>query len=170
MNSEHADFQKQRPIVTAIVTGSDGCDGYLGFTNSPHELVAKVLGLRATHPQKASEERARGLAQLNLNTARVRSFRFGLPPLAEQKRVIAEVDELIAVCDQLEVQPAGARKKHAALARASLAPFRPGTRLIQAQPPLPPVPLSRVPDYAESSAMIFTIGGNWSRFVFANSA
>jgi len=46
-----------------------------------------------------------------------------LPPLAEQKRIVAKVDELMALCDRLEKQQKEREEKHAALARASLARF-----------------------------------------------
>jgi type I restriction enzyme S subunit len=46
-----------------------------------------------------------------------------LPPLAEQKRIVAKVDELMALCDRLEAQQKEREEKHTALARASLARF-----------------------------------------------
>lgn len=46
-----------------------------------------------------------------------------LPPLAEQKRIVAKVDELMALCDQLEAQQQERETKHTALAQATLARF-----------------------------------------------
>lgn len=48
---------------------------------------------------------------------------FPLPPLAEQKRIVAKVDELMAVCDRLEEQLKERDTRHAALSRAALARF-----------------------------------------------
>jgi len=44
----------------------------------------------------------------------------GVPPLAEQDRIIAKVDELMALCDRLEAQQADAESAHAQLVQALL--------------------------------------------------
>jgi type I restriction enzyme S subunit len=46
-----------------------------------------------------------------------------IPPLAEQKRIVAKVDELMALCDQLEAQQQAREELQAELTRASLARF-----------------------------------------------
>jgi type I restriction enzyme S subunit len=46
-----------------------------------------------------------------------------LPPLAEQKRIVAKVDELMALCDRLESQQVERESRHTALVRASIARF-----------------------------------------------
>lgn len=44
-----------------------------------------------------------------------------LPPLAEQKRIVAKVDELMGLCDRLEALEAERKDRHASLSRAALA-------------------------------------------------
>jgi len=49
-------------------------------------------------------ERAYGAGKPGLNLDNIRSLNVPLPPLAEQHRIVAKVDELTAVCDRLEAQ------------------------------------------------------------------
>ncbi len=59
---------------------------------------------------------AAGGAQPNLNLGKIKETLMPLPPLAEQHRIVAKVDELMALCDQLKAQLAEARQQHAQLA------------------------------------------------------
>jgi type I restriction enzyme S subunit len=64
-----------------------------------------------------------GATRQALTKAMIEQFEIPLPPLAEQKRIVAKVDELMALCDRLEAQQQERQTRHADLARASLARF-----------------------------------------------
>lgn len=55
--------------------------------------------------------------QVELNTTAVKALVVPLPPLAEQHRIVAKVDELMALCDQLETQHSDAAEAHEKLVK-----------------------------------------------------
>jgi type I restriction enzyme S subunit len=65
----------------------------------------------------------RWINQAAVNNDTLKEQTIPLPPLAEQKRIVAKVDELMALCDRLEAQQRERETRHVALARASLARF-----------------------------------------------
>lgn len=58
--------------------------------------------------------------QVELNTSTVRALPIPLPPLEEQSRIVAKVDELMALCDQLEAQQQQRRTLQNQLRHATL--------------------------------------------------
>lgn len=67
--------------------------------------------------------RSYGMNLPRLGTEDARMAPFPLPPLAEQKRIVAKVNELMALCDRLEEQQQEREKRQAVLSRAALARF-----------------------------------------------
>lgn len=65
-----------------------------------------VLWLNSPEGRNSSTIRTygKGASQGNLNLGLIRTFKIPVPPLAEQHRIVAKVDELMALCDRLEVQ------------------------------------------------------------------
>jgi type I restriction enzyme S subunit len=64
-----------------------------------------------------------GTAQPQVTTTNLEPFVVGLPPLAEQYRIVAKVDELMALCDQLEAQHSNAAEAHEKLVSYLLGTF-----------------------------------------------
>ncbi|QDV50641.1 restriction endonuclease subunit S [Gimesia fumaroli] len=56
----------------------------------------------------------------NISLKGIRPLPVHFPPLAEQKRIVAKVDELMALCDELETQQQQRQTVHAQLTTASL--------------------------------------------------
>jgi type I restriction enzyme S subunit len=98
---------------------------YLIRVTPPHSMVAGYLKAFLESPLYWSQLRqmSTGTGQPNVNGQALGRLKIPLPPLAEQKRIVAKVDELMALCDRLEVQQQERETRHASLARASLARF-----------------------------------------------
>jgi type I restriction enzyme S subunit len=66
-------------------------------------------------------ENSMGTGQPNVNATALKGLVFPLPPLAEQNRIVAKVDELMDICDQLEQQQTGSNAAHQTLMETLLA-------------------------------------------------
>jgi type I restriction enzyme S subunit len=92
-----------RPCDTAI------SDFLLLFLNSPSGMaIMQRLAITSS-----------GL--YSLSVGKIRKIEIPLPPLAEQHRIVAKVDELMALCDQLEQQLSQADQQRRRLLEAVLA-------------------------------------------------
>lgn len=61
-----------------------------------------------------------GMNLPRLGTEKARLFTFALPPIAEQKRIVAKVDQLMALCDELEARQKKRAEDRITLNRACL--------------------------------------------------
>jgi type I restriction enzyme S subunit len=109
------------PYISMI----EGCihDGWL-VIRTPEGLINKLylrLLLLSDHARAAFAIAASGAVVQNLNADKVRQLAVPLPPLAEQHRIVAKVDELMALCDQLEQQLSQADQQRRRLLEAVLA-------------------------------------------------
>ncbi len=69
---------------------------------------------------RQAEECATGTAQKTIPLGGLRRFSVPFPPLPEQKRIVEKVDELMALCDELEAKQKQKREKAVAFNQAAL--------------------------------------------------
>lgn len=96
--------------------------GFLGvlrpYLIEPRFVMALLRTQRARSALIDSASQTTNIA--NISLAKLRPLMVALPPLAEQHRIVAKIDELMALCDRLEADQADAEAAHAQLVRALL--------------------------------------------------
>lgn len=84
------------------------------------EVDYLALVLRSPFSQRQIWEKVKVTAQPCLYINRIKSLSIPLPPLAEQNRIVANVDELMVICDRLEAQLTTAQTESRRLLEAVL--------------------------------------------------
>jgi type I restriction enzyme S subunit len=126
----HDSFLTKEP---AIIVGRKGSAGALNISSGPSwttDVAYYVcppceLTLKFTYYLLSSlhlDELGKGIKP-GLSRKEVYALPLSIPPLAEQKRIVAKVDELMAQCDRLEAQLKDRETKQAMLARVTLTRF-----------------------------------------------
>lgn len=106
------------------------------IADTPGVCTTEMVPMRAYHGVEAAYLRlflkspffisfadgsTHGMNLPRLGTDKARAAPFSLPPLAEQRRIVAKVDELMALCDALEGESAAALAAHQTLVETLLA-------------------------------------------------
>lgn len=94
--------------IGAVGTVPDALDGH-NLTENAAKIVFReidryflVMALNSEDVQSQFAEKTKQMAQPKLALKRILGARVPVPPLAEQHRIVAKVDALMALCDRLE--------------------------------------------------------------------
>jgi type I restriction enzyme, S subunit len=118
-NSEGSRTQVAKDDLLIVITGAGVTNPALLDHDLGEAYVSQHVGLvRPTDPQLSAwlllclmadgagraelVERAYGAGKPGLNLDNIRSLSVPLPPLAEQQRIVAKVNQVMALCDRLE--------------------------------------------------------------------
>jgi type I restriction enzyme S subunit len=83
-------------------------------------VTAQYLMLLLRHHREAFIFQGKGAAQQNISQTVLKAFQVALPPLPEQKRIVAKVDELMRLLDDLEGKQVKKRETQVWLRTAAL--------------------------------------------------
>jgi type I restriction enzyme S subunit len=138
--ADHDDFCKRvRPQKGDIIYTKGGTTGIakvndldFEFSVWVHLAVLRIekeelnpryveLALNSPHCYEQSQRYTRGISNFDLGLTRMIKITVPLPPLEEQRRIVAKVDELMALCDQLEARLSSGEDTRRRLLEALLA-------------------------------------------------
>jgi len=98
-----------------IVLGKSAC--YLNLAGGVSKNFVRLL-IEAPGFMEYALKSATGTTIKNLGLKAMNDYPIALPPQAEQHRIVAKVDQLMALCDQLKARLGQARQVHEQLANA----------------------------------------------------
>ncbi|MDE0258183.1 MAG: restriction endonuclease subunit S [Gammaproteobacteria bacterium] len=103
-----------QPAITAVDVAILRTD-----ENSYNRYIEAAINAPSTREQ--IEAYGKGATRFRVATGHLKTVVLPLPPLAEQRRMVAKVDELMALCDRLEETRAAREDTRDRLTKASLA-------------------------------------------------
>jgi type I restriction enzyme S subunit len=112
MSSGSADLVGKAAQATDDFTGGFGA--FCGVVRSKSVEVFGFFGFFFQTPlyRGRAAGHGKGIGINNLQKSALQTLEIPLPPLSEQHRIVAKVDELMALCDQLEAQHIDAADAH----------------------------------------------------------
>jgi len=118
-------YGKLRPYLDKVLIADEA-----GICTTEMVPVRGYYGLEPTYLRwylkspffiRFADGSTHGMNLPRVGTEKARAAPIALPPLAEQRRIVAKVDELMALCDALEAQSASALEAHQTLVETLLA-------------------------------------------------